>query len=99
MIFLVRNDKNQGISKCRAGYEGDFPTKEDFTVPAISDDLQSRINEIQAIASSIDTKVVAHEIDDPAKYKIDYKGELNPQQLSAVLETKNPLLVIAGAGS
>jgi len=33
------------------------------------------------------------------KFAIDYKGELNPQQLQAVTNIKGPQLVIAGAGT
>lgn len=32
-------------------------------------------------------------------YKVDYEGELNPAQLSAVTSKEGPILVIAGAGS
>jgi DNA helicase II / ATP-dependent DNA helicase PcrA len=35
----------------------------------------------------------------PKKYQIDYAGCLNPAQYEAVMFTKGPLLVIAGAGS
>ncbi len=37
--------------------------------------------------------------DGPARFRIDYEKELNPQQLEVVLAGDGPLLVIAGAGS
>ena len=37
----------------------------------ISNDLRSRIEELQAISRSIDNKIVSHQMDDPAKYNID----------------------------
>src|SRR3989338_9947692 len=36
---------------------------------------------------------------EPANFKIDYKKELNPEQLEVVLNGDGPCLVLAGAGS
>ncbi|MCK3684375.1 ATP-dependent helicase [Maribellus sp. YY47] len=81
-------------------YSFSCETGQEASIEALpNDDLKCRIEELQAIARSIDSKIVSHKIDDPTKYKIDYQAELNSQQLSAVLEIDNPLLVIAGAGT
>jgi DNA helicase-2/ATP-dependent DNA helicase PcrA len=65
----------------------------------MAEDMKARISELQYIANSIEQKVVNHKLDNPSRFKIHYNHELNEEQLSAVLEINNPLLVIAGAGS
>lgn len=65
-------------------------------------DSETRIRaaELAAIANSIEERLLPPREFKPEKsYKIDYADELNLNQLSAVLETSSPLLVIAGAGS
>ena len=42
---------------------------------------------------------VLHNTQAPADLQIDYAGELNPQQLAAVMSPPGPSLIIAGAGS
>lgn len=66
----------------------------------IDEETEQKIKELKTITNGITKRVLPNTIFKPQKkYKIDYAGELNPEQLTAVLETKNPLLVIAGAGS
>lgn len=72
----------------------------EFEAPSDLNELDAQIKELQDISKSIDKKIVRRKFtEDPKAFKIDYQQSLNPQQLSAVLEIDNPLLVIAGAGS
>ncbi len=72
----------------------------EFEEAVVDDETQQRIRELQEIAESIEQKV-AQKAFKPGdrKFRIPYRKVLNPQQLSAVLITDAPLLVIAGAGS
>lgn len=71
--------------------------EEDFEA---DEETEKKIRELKAISEGIDKRLVTHrEFPGDKKYKIDYRRELNPQQLAAVLTISQPLLVIAGAGS
>jgi len=73
---------------------------DDYQEIPIDKDTDCRIRELKAITDSISQRLLPIlEFKPEKKYKIDYAGELNPQQLMAVLCVKFPLLVIAGAGS
>lgn len=62
--------------------------------------VQAKIDELQTITRGIDKRLIpADKIKLSGNYKINYRAELNPQQLAAVAITDVPLLVIAGAGS
>jgi DNA helicase-2/ATP-dependent DNA helicase PcrA len=64
--------------------------------------VDRKIKELKTIAESIEkrTAVIPERIlDDVSKLKVNYIQSLNTAQLSAVLVTEKPLLVIAGAGS
>lgn len=88
-------------------------SKPDFCSPKVNDfrignyeaipmdaETDCKIRELKKIADLISQKVLPDAEFKPAKqYKIDYAGDLNPQQLTAVLTTNLPLLVIAGAGT
>lgn len=66
----------------------------------VDDATEERIRELKKITDSIDERVLpATEFIPGRKFRIDYAGELNPQQLVAVVELRYPMLVIAGAGS
>jgi DNA helicase-2/ATP-dependent DNA helicase PcrA len=68
----------------------------------LSPDLDKKISELRLIANSIEKKKVSDSelsIQIPGKLKVNYLNSLNPAQLSAVLITEKPVLVIAGAGS
>lgn len=72
----------------------------DYEAIPIDAETESKIRELKKITNSIEKKVLPDAEFKPAKkYKIDYTGDLNPQQLTAVLTTNLPLLVIAGAGT
>ncbi|WP_340112966.1 ATP-dependent helicase [Maribellus mangrovi] len=99
LLDLVRSDninnpKTENYSQVRESLSG-------YTYTEIELDglTRERVKELQLIAKSIEKKVVSHKLENPARFKINYANELNAEQLSAVLEIANPLLVIAGAGS
>jgi DNA helicase-2/ATP-dependent DNA helicase PcrA len=72
----------------------------DFEEIILDDETQLRIKELQLIAESIEQKVTNEKFPVTEKtFKINYRKDLNPQQLSAALIIDAPLLVIAGAGS
>lgn len=73
---------------------------DDYEDVIIDEQTDQKIKELKAISDSISQRLLPAQTFKPQKkYKIDYAGELNPQQLTAVIATKHPLLVIAGAGS
>lgn len=66
----------------------------------LSGELSAHFKELKIITESIESRLVnLQEPCNSEKYKINYAGELNLQQLAAVCTVKDPLLVIAGAGS
>lgn len=72
----------------------------DFEETVLDDETRQRISELQSIAASIEGRITGKTMKPGKKeYRIPYEQALNPQQLSAVLITDAPLLVIAGAGS
>lgn len=67
---------------------------------ASSTNEEIRLSELNAIAASIESKlIVKDQFNHDRQYLIKYQEELNQQQLTAVTITNIPLLVIAGAGS
>jgi DNA helicase II / ATP-dependent DNA helicase PcrA len=75
-------------------------TFDDYEEIPVDEETDRRIRELRAITDTISQRLLPVSEFKPAKkYKIDYAGDLNPQQLVAVLAVKVPLLVIAGAGS
>ncbi len=66
----------------------------------ISKEEEIRIDSLKKMSGVIDERLVRKTSFRVKKsYNIDYKAELNKEQLIAVCETERPLLVIAGAGS
>jgi DNA helicase-2/ATP-dependent DNA helicase PcrA len=74
----------------------------EYPDPESLPELDKKIRDLQKIAKSIEKKNINQEsfsAGDFSKYKINYRSELNPAQLAAVMITEKPVLVIAGAGS
>lgn len=102
----VINTLLPGISGNGSVYSGGREPMVADNIPSHYQDIgmdsetRMRAAELAAIANSIEERLLPIREFKPEKsYKIDYAGELNPNQLNAVLETSAPLLVIAGAGS
>lgn len=71
-----------------------------YRSPIIEEDYQKRIEYINHIISNIENKTLIEEpFIQKETYKIDYKNELNDQQLQAVQTINGALLIAAGAGS
>lgn len=76
-----------------------------YTQVPLEEDVQQRIERLQQIAGSIESRIIHPQPNtiptppDAAKYKIDYLNSLNPNQYLAATTINGPLLVIAGAGS
>ncbi len=67
---------------------------------SVDKETENKIRELKIITDGIENKLLPVADYKPVKtFKIDYKNELNPQQLAAVMAVNMPLLVIAGAGS
>ncbi len=76
----------------------------DYSIIPLEDDVNERIERLQHIADSIESRVIhpaaiSTPLPDASKYKIDYQNSLNPNQYLAAITIQGPLLVIAGAGS
>lgn len=78
-----------------------LPLVEEYPEVENTPELVKKIDRLNKIAARIDEKPTL-KIDESTlkhKYKIEYKNNLNLQQLAATVITKGPMLVIAGAGS
>lgn len=76
------------------------PTARKYDYPAIKEDEQKRIKDINKTIKSIEKKHFAEQkFIKKSSYKVDYENELNKDQLQAVITLQNPLLIIAGAGT
>lgn len=96
--FIVCSDIKDSDNRECDDYEMNL---DDYEKIEYGDELNQKLEELGIISDSIEGKIITEDlkIDFEKNYKIDYQHELNKQQLNAVLEVKNPLLVIAGAGS
>lgn len=73
---------------------------EAYEVPPGSEYLDSKMQELQTIIHTIESKpALSEKVELTRQYKIDYASALNPAQLLAATSIKGPVLVIAGAGS
>ena len=92
-------DNNSEKNALQTSGNDDFAF-DDYEEILVDEETEQKIGELKKITKSISTRLLpARTFKTNKKYKIDYAGDLNPQQLTGVLETKHPLLVIAGAGS
>lgn len=91
------------VSSDGSSFEPGFfsPSAESYEQPAMTPDVQLRIERLARITKSIERNLVTKPQAFPAdrKFKIDYQKELNPAQFLAATTIDGPLLVIAGAGS
>jgi DNA helicase-2/ATP-dependent DNA helicase PcrA len=70
-----------------------------YEEPPISEGTIQKIDELQAIIATIESKPAMADVVLTKEYKINYAAELNPAQLAAATTIHGPVLVIAGAGS
>jgi DNA helicase II / ATP-dependent DNA helicase PcrA len=92
---------HQGLSPNTGFYQkSDGLEFDDYEEIFMDEETEQTIRELKRITDDIEHKLLPAVEFKPAKsIRIDYKNELNPQQLAAVLTVNAPLLVIAGAGS
>jgi DNA helicase II / ATP-dependent DNA helicase PcrA len=101
---ITGTDSASSLSAKKGEESDDIQSVEwsEYTEPEITPELDKKITELQLITKSIEKKYTIAESTpgfDLSKYKVNYLHELNPAQLSAVIVTEKPVLVIAGAGS
>lgn len=79
----------------------EIPSIDQYTEPEITPQVRKKIKRLQRITKPIEKKLVtsAKGIRIKKGLKIDYRKELNPQQLAAATIINGSLLVIAGAGT
>ncbi len=88
-------------------YDDDYSTEsidnisiDNYFPVEVTTEVDKKIKRLKKIADSIEKKTSKKPtIKLLKKYRIDYRGELNPGQLAAVTTIDGPVLVIAGAGS
>ena len=88
-------------------YDDDYSTEsidnisiDNYFTVELTTEVDRKIKRLKKIADSIEKKTSKKStIKLSKKYRIDYRRELNPGQLSAVTTIDGPVLVIAGAGS
>ena len=99
--FLASINNNKSRHQCHLQKELSKMTMEDFDDVPSSKFQNEKIRKLQEIVLKIEQEenfeIIIPEFGDG--YKVDYKNELNDQQLAAVITVLGPLLVIAGAGT
>ncbi len=97
--LTLKTENRRGDVPVRTGDPG-ILTFGDYREIPVDEETERKIKEIRKITDNIPARLLPEpEFRQQKKYRVDYAGDLNPQQLAAVLAVQVPLLVIAGAGS
>ncbi|NLX29871.1 MAG: ATP-dependent helicase [Bacteroidales bacterium] len=97
--LTLTSESPGGNMPAKQGNHGSL-TFDQYEEVEVDEETEIKIRELRKITDAIPSRLLPEQEFKPQrKYRIDYAGELNPQQLAAVLAVMVPLLVIAGAGS
>lgn len=97
--LTLKTESPTGGTALKKSDHGDFSIEKYGEIP-VDEETDRKIRELKTITDSIPARLLPEQEFKPEKkYRIDYAGDLNLQQLAAVLAVNFPLLVIAGAGS